>query len=77
VCDQSAIDLAPTIARRVTSGGLEEDVPLEVVRAGDLLRVRPGTKVPVDGKIMEGHSSVDESMVRVSRFQLKRLLMTR
>jgi Cu+-exporting ATPase len=49
-------------ARRVTADG-EEDVPLEAVRAGDRLRVRPGEKVPVDGRLDEGASSVDESMV--------------
>jgi Cu+-exporting ATPase len=60
---RALLSLAPTIARQVTTDGLEEDVPLEVVKAGDLLRVRPGAKIPVDGKIVEGHSSVDESMV--------------
>ena len=50
-------------ARRVDDDGREEDVPLEEVRAGDRLRIRPGEKVPVDGVVLEGASSVDESMV--------------
>jgi Cu+-exporting ATPase len=54
--------LAPTTARRI-EGGEERDVPLEEVQQGDELRVRPGEKVPVDGLVLEGRSSVDESMV--------------
>ncbi len=50
-------------ARRVADDGTESDVPLEAVVAGDRLRVRPGEKVPVDGVVLEGSSSVDESMV--------------
>jgi Cu+-exporting ATPase len=53
---------APT-ARRITASGADEEVPLEHVRVGDRLRVRPGEKVPVDGVIEEGGSSIDESMV--------------
>ena len=56
------LSLAPKTARRVAVDG-EHDVPLEEVRVGDLLRVRPGERVPVDGTIVEGHSSIDESMV--------------
>jgi Cu+-exporting ATPase len=56
------LGLAPTMARRVRDGH-EEDVPLDQVHAGDLLRVRPGEKVPVDGTVVEGESAVDESMV--------------
>ncbi len=55
------LDLAPKIARRVGAGGSEADVPLDAVRAGDRLRVRPGEKVPVDGVVLEGASFVDES----------------
>jgi Cu+-exporting ATPase len=56
------LGLAPKTARRVTDG-TDEDVPLEQVQAGDLLRVRPGEKIPVDGIVAEGSSSVDESMI--------------
>jgi len=55
--------LAPTTARRVGADGREEDVPLAHVRVGDVLRVRPGEKVPVDGIVLSGRSGVDESMV--------------
>ena len=57
------LGLAPKLARRVNADGTEADVPLEQVRVGDLLRVRPGEKVPVDGVVVEGRSHVDESMV--------------
>jgi Cu+-exporting ATPase len=59
---KALLGLAPKTARRVKDG-TEEDVPLEEVHAGDLLRVRPGEKVPVDGAVVEGTSSVDESMI--------------
>ena len=55
--------LAPAVARRLREDGGEEDVPLEEVRRGDVLRVRPGEKVPVDGVVVEGASAVDESLV--------------
>ncbi len=57
------LGLAPKLARRVDANGSETDVPLETVQVGDLLRVRPGEKVPVDGVVTEGRSHVDESMV--------------
>ena len=57
------LGLAPNTARIVRADGTEEDVPLEQVHPGDVLRVRPGDKVPVDGVVIEGQSSVDESMV--------------
>jgi Cu+-exporting ATPase len=57
------LDLAPANARRIRADGTEEDVPLDAVAVGDRLRVRPGEKVPVDGRVAEGHSSVDESML--------------
>ncbi len=60
---KALLQLAPKTARRLGAGGSEEDVPLEHVQVGDRLRVRPGEKVPVDGVVIEGTSSVDESMV--------------
>jgi Cu+-exporting ATPase len=60
---RALLDLAPTLARRVKADGTEEDVPLEHVQVGDRLRVRPGEKIPVDGSVLEGASSVDESML--------------
>lgn len=53
----------PKTARRIDPGGSESDVPLNHVHVGDLLRIRPGEKVPVDGKVVEGSSPVDESMI--------------
>ena len=60
---RSLLDLAPRVALRVAADGQESEVPLEQVEAGDLLRIRPGEKVPVDGVLVEGRGSVDESMV--------------
>jgi Cu+-exporting ATPase len=57
------LGLAPKTARIVRDNGNEEDIPLEQVQANDVLRVRPGEKVPVDGVVLEGTSSLDESMV--------------
>jgi Cu+-exporting ATPase len=57
------LELAPPIAHRVSSNEFDEDVPLDQVQVGDLLRVRPGGKVPVDGLILEGASWIDESML--------------
>ena len=57
------LNLAPKTARIVRDDGSEGEIPLEDVRTGDRLRVRPGEKVPVDGHVIEGHSAVDESMV--------------
>ena len=57
------LGLAPKTARIVRADGIEEDIPLERVQTGDVLRVRPGEKVPVDGVVLEGASSLDESMV--------------
>ena len=60
---KALLGLAPETARRIAADGTEQDVPLEEVRVGDRLRVRPGEKIPVDGVVVEGDSSVDESMV--------------
>ena len=60
---RSLLRLAPKTARRLGHDGQEEDVPLEDIRVGDRVRVRPGERVPVDGIVLEGGSNVDESMV--------------
>jgi Cu+-exporting ATPase len=60
---RALLDLAPKVARRVKEDGSDEEIALEHVVAGDRLRVRPGEKVPVDGVLVEGRSSLDESMV--------------
>ncbi len=60
---KALLNLAPKTARRVTAGGGDEEVSLDDVKVGDSLRVRPGDKVPVDGTVLEGRSSLDESMV--------------
>ena len=60
---KSLLGLAPKTARRIDEQGQESDVPLSHVHVGDLLRVRPGEKVPVDGTVVEGRSAVDEAML--------------
>ena len=60
---RALLGLAPKTARIVRSGGSEEDIALDAVKPGDVLRVRPGEKVPVDGAVLEGSGTVDESMV--------------
>jgi Cu+-exporting ATPase len=60
---RALLDLAPKTARRIAADGSETDVPLAEVHTGDRLRVRPGDAVPVDGAVVEGRSSVDESMI--------------
>jgi Cu+-exporting ATPase len=60
---KALLNLAPATARRVTDDGSDEEISLDHVQVGDRLRVRPGDKVPVDGTLTEGRSSVDESMV--------------
>jgi Cu+-exporting ATPase len=60
---RALLGLAPKVARRVLDDGSEEDVALDQVHPGDRLRVRPGEKVPVDGILIEGRSSIDESML--------------
>jgi len=57
------LGLAPKSARKVLENGEEQDIPLEHVQRGDILRIRPGQKIPVDGVVTQGNSSVDESMV--------------
>jgi P-type Cu+ transporter len=60
---RALLNLAPKTARRIRDDGNDEDVPLEEVRIGDRLRVRPGDSVPVDGVVLDGKSAIDESMV--------------
>ena len=60
---RALLGLAPKTARRIRDDGSEEDVPLDAVKSGDRLRVRPGEKVPVDGVVLEGRSAIDESML--------------
>ncbi len=60
---KSLLGLSPKTARKINADGSEEDIPLTHVHVGDLLRIRPGEKVPVDGIVIEGRSAVDESML--------------
>ncbi len=60
---RSLLDLAAKTARRLDAAGNEEEVPIDVLRKGDRLRVRPGEKIPLDGKIIEGRSTIDEAMI--------------
>jgi Cu+-exporting ATPase len=60
---RALLELAPATAIRIQSDGNGEEVPLDQVRIGDRLRVRPGDRVPVDGEVLEGHSALDESML--------------
>lgn len=60
---RALLDLTPKTARRILPNGEEYDAPLENIVEGDLLRVRPGDSVPVDGEVVEGRSSIDESMI--------------
>jgi heavy metal translocating P-type ATPase len=60
---KALLDLSPKTARRVREDGTDEEITLDLVQIGDRLRVRPGEKVPVDGVVLEGRSSVDESLV--------------
>lgn len=60
---KSLLELAPNTALRIKPDGAEEEIHLDLVQVGDILRVKPGGKIPVDGEIIEGHSNVDESMI--------------
>jgi Cu+-exporting ATPase len=60
---KALLGLAPKTARRIAADGAESDIDLSAIQVGDRLRVRPGEKIPTDGVVIEGHSSVDESMV--------------
>lgn len=69
---RALLDLAPKTARRVYENGEDEDVSLDQIKVGDLLRVRPGEKVPLDGIVTEGKSAVDESMVTGESMPVKK-----
>lgn len=71
---KALLGLAPKIARKINEDGSEADIPLEDVQVGDLLRIRPGEKVPVDGIVTEGASSVDESMISGEPIPVKKHL---
>ena len=60
---RALLELAPKTVRRINADGQEQDIPLEHVQTGDILRVRPGEKIPVDGSVTEGVSNIDESMI--------------
>jgi P-type Cu+ transporter len=60
---RALLDLSPKTARLLNTDGSEKDIPLDQVKPGDRLRVRPGEKIPVDGLLLEGRSSIDESMI--------------
>src|SRR6202522_1686365 len=60
---RALLDLSPKMARVMSDGGSERDIPLDQVKPGDRLRIRPGEKIPVDGVVLDGSSTVDESMI--------------
>src|SRR5262249_28311425 len=70
---RALLGLAPKTARRISSDQSETDVPLEQIHIDDKLRIRPGEKVPVDGVVIEGISSVDESMVSGESIPVEKL----
>jgi Cu+-exporting ATPase len=70
---RTLLGLAPKTARRIRDG-VDQDVPLSEIHPGDELRVRPGEKIPVDGVVLEGHSSVDESMVTGEPIPVEKVL---
>ena len=74
---KALLGLAPKTARRLRGDGHEEDVPLDQVRPGDRLRVRPGERVPVDGVVVEGSSAVDESMITGEPIPVEKTVGTR
>lgn len=71
---KSLLELAPNSALRVKPDGSEEEVHLDQVRVGDVLRVKPGGKVPVDGEVTDGHSNIDESMISGEPLPVEKLV---
>jgi P-type Cu+ transporter len=74
---RALLDLSPRTARLLNPDGTEKDVPLEQVKPGDRLRVRPGEKIPVDGILLEGRSTIDESMISGESMPVEKLPGTR
>nr|MBP9733763.1 heavy metal translocating P-type ATPase [Candidatus Omnitrophota bacterium] len=74
---RALLDLAPKMARILRADGTEADIPLEEVRVGDSLRVRPGEKIPVDGIVTQGSSSVDESMITGESIPVEKTLKSK
>ena len=70
---RALLDLSPRTARLLNPDGTEKDVPLEQVKPGDRLRVRPGEKIPVDGILLEGRSAIDESMISGESMPVEKL----
>ena len=70
---RALLDLAPKTALRVDASGRTETVPLASVKVGDILRVRPGDKIPIDGTVLDGRSAVDESMLTGEPFPVEKL----
>ena len=69
---RALLDLAPKTARKINESGEDEDIPLDQIKVSDILRVRPGEKVPLDGVVTEGRSAVDESMVTGESMPVKK-----